>query len=72
MYYVDDIFVGEMSKMVIDVMLCDFDLYMVYYYELNIEDYKFMIIGQYGGIGVLIWKMGDYIFIVEFYEGNFV
>ena len=33
------------------------------------EDYRFMTTGQYGGIGSLIRKDGDYIVITEPYEG---
>lgn len=70
MYYVDDISVGEMSKTAIDAMLRELDPYTVYYHESNIEDYKLMTTGQYGGIGALIRKMGEYTYIAEPYEGN--
>lgn len=68
--YVDDIKPGEMSKTAIDAMLKELDPYTVYYHESNIEDYRLMTTGQYGGIGALIRKIGEYSFIAEPYEGN--
>ncbi len=70
MYYVDDAQVGKLSKVAIDAMLKELDPYTVYYHESNIEDYKLMTTGQYGGIGALIRKIGDHTFIAEPYEGN--
>ena len=46
------------------------DGYTVYISEADIEDYAFMTTGQYGGIGALIHKQGDYIVISEPYEGS--
>ncbi len=69
-YYVDETFPGNMSKTAIDAMLKELDPYTVYYHEANIEDYRLMTTGQYGGIGALIRKMGDFTFIAEPYEGN--
>ena len=51
-------------------MLKELDPYTVYYHESNIEDYRLMTTGQYGGIGALIRKMDEYTFIAEPYEGN--
>lgn len=70
MNYVDDIKPGEMSKTAIDAMLKELDPYTVYYHEANMEDYRLMTTGQYGGIGALIRKIGDYTYIAEPYEGN--
>lgn len=69
-YYVDEPPVGHLSKIGIDAMLKELDPYTVYYHEANMEDYKMMTTGQYGGIGALIRKIGDYIYIAEPYEGN--
>lgn len=69
-YYVDDIHAGNLSKTAIDAMLEELDPYTVYYHESNIEDYRLMTTGQYGGIGALIRKTGDYVVIAEPYEGN--
>ena len=69
-YYVDDIKTGGLSKTAIDAMLKELDPYTVYYHESNIEDYQLMTTGQYGGIGALIRKKGDHIYIAEPYEGK--
>jgi len=69
-YYVDDINVGALSKTAIYAMLKGLDPYTVYYHEANIEDYKLMTTGQYGGIGALIRKVGDHVCISEPYEGK--
>ncbi|RYM33927.1 S41 family peptidase [Brumimicrobium glaciale] len=67
-YYVDEPKTGEISKAAIDAMLQELDPYTVYYHESNIEDYRLMTTGQYGGIGALIRKSGEYVFIAEPYE----
>ena len=67
-YYVDEPKTGEVSKAAIDAMLLELDPYTVYYHESNIEDYRLMTTGQYGGIGALIRKSGEYVFIAEPYE----
>lgn len=69
-YYVDDIQTGNLSKVAIDAMLEELDPYTVFYHESNLEDYQLMTTGQYGGIGALIRKKGDYVYIAEPYEGN--
>lgn len=70
MYYVDEPQPGKLSKVAIDAMLKELDPYTVYYHESNMEDYLLMTTGQYGGIGALIRKIGDYTYIAEPYEGN--
>lgn len=70
MYYVDEPQPGTLSKVAIDAMLKELDPYTVYYHESNMEDYLLMTTGQYGGIGALIRKIGDYTYIAEPYEGN--
>lgn len=68
--YVDDIQPGEMTKTGIDAMLKQLDPYTVYYHEANIEDYRLMTTGQYGGVGALIRKIGEFTYFAEPYEGN--
>ncbi|PKP45027.1 MAG: peptidase S41 [Bacteroidetes bacterium HGW-Bacteroidetes-12] len=68
-YYVDGTEPGELIKTGIDAMLESLDPYTNYIPESNIEDYKLMTTGQYGGIGALIQKQGDYVVISEPYEG---
>jgi carboxyl-terminal processing protease len=68
-YYVDETKPGELMKTGIDAMLTSLDPYTNYIPESDIEDYRFMTTGQYGGIGALIKKKGDYVVISEPYEG---
>lgn len=68
-YYVDDIKPGDMIKKGIDEMLNTLDPYTEFYAESDIEDYRMMVTGQYGGIGSLIRQKGDYVMVGEPYEG---
>lgn len=68
--YVDDVPPGELMKRGIDEMLKSLDPYTVYYPESEVEDYKFMTTGQYGGIGARIRKDGENILIAEPYEDS--
>lgn len=67
--YADDIKVGELSKISIDAMLHQLDPYTVYVPESKLEDFELMTKGEYGGIGALIQKQGDYVVVTEPYEG---
>lgn len=69
-HYVDEPKPGKLSKVAIDAMLKELDPYTVYYHESNMEDYRMMTTGQYGGIGALIKRIGDFVYISEPYEGN--
>lgn len=69
-YYVDEPKVGAISKAGIDAMLAELDPYTVYYHEANIEDYRLMTTGQYGGIGAVIRKIDDFVVISEPYQNN--
>ncbi len=69
MYYVDPVEPGKMMKTAIDAMLDKLDPYTNFIPESEIEDYRFMTTGQYGGIGALIRQKGDYVAISEPYEG---
>lgn len=68
-YYVDDTNPGELMKTGIDAMLKSLDPYTVYYPESEIEDYRFLTTGEYGGIGSLIRRIGDSVVVAEPYEG---
>jgi len=70
LYFVDEPQNGKLSKVAIDAMLKELDPYTVYYHESNIEDYRLMTTGQYGGIGSLIRKIGDDTYFSDPYEGN--
>ena len=67
--YVDPINSGDLMKKGIDAMLEDLDPYTVYIPESEIEDYKLMTTGQYGGVGALIHQNGSDVIISEPYEG---
>jgi carboxyl-terminal processing protease len=67
--YVDELKPGELMKTAIDAMLESLDPYTTYISESELEDYKLMTTGQYGGIGALIHKNGDYVVISDPYEG---
>ena len=54
LHYVDEPKPGKLCKVAIDAMLKELDPYTVYYHESNMEDYRMMTTGQYGGIGAMI------------------
>ena len=64
-YYVDEAHVGHLSKIAIDAMLKELDPYTVYYHESNMEDYRMMTTGQYGGIGAMIRLINKNTYIAE-------
>ncbi|HOW24338.1 MAG TPA: S41 family peptidase [Bacteroidales bacterium] len=68
--YVDELKPGDLMQTGIDAMLQSLDPYTNYIPESDIEDYEFMTTGQYGGIGALIHKQGDYIIISEPYKNS--
>lgn len=70
LYYVDKIVPGEIIKKGIDAMLESLDPYTVYIPESKTEDLKIMTTGEYGGIGALIRKKGDYTAISQPYEDS--
>lgn len=68
-YYVDDIKPSEVIKKSIDAMLNSLDPYTVYIPESQIEDFRFMTTGQYGGVGSIIMERDNEIMVSESYEG---
>lgn len=68
-YYVDETKPGDLMKKGIDSMLESLDPYTNYIPESEVEDYRFMTTGQYGGIGALIGQKGDHVVITDPYEG---
>src|SRR6185312_2830472 len=70
LYYVDTIRPGDLVKTGIDAMLNSLDPYTDYIPESEIEDFKFMTTGEYGGIGSLVQEDSDYIEIAEPYEDS--
>lgn len=69
-FYVDETQPGELMKTGIDAMLQSLDPYTNYITESDIEDFRFMTTGQYGGIGSLIRTVDGDVYISEPYEGS--
>ena len=69
MFYVEEVEPGKLMKTGLDAMLKSLDPYTNYIPESKIEDYRLMTTGEYGGIGSLIRKSGEYAIITEPYEG---
>lgn len=67
--YVDGTKPGQLMKTGIDAMLNSLDPYTVYYTENDIEDYRFMTTGEYGGIGATVNDIHNKIIIADPYEG---
>jgi len=70
LYYVDPIVPSEIIKKGINGMLASLDPYTIYIPESQIEDIKFITTGQYGGIGAVIRKSGEYTVITQPYENS--
>jgi carboxyl-terminal processing protease len=66
--YVDEIQPGSLTKTAIDEMLKSLDPYTEFIPESDIEDYKLMTTGQYGGVGALIQKLDSFVVVSEPYE----
>jgi len=67
--YVDGTKPGQLMKTGLDAMLQSLDPYTVYYTENDIEDYRFMTTGEYGGIGATVNDVDGKIIVFEPYEG---
>lgn len=67
-YFVEEPNIGGITKAGIDAMLEQLDPYTVYYPQSDIENYRLMTTGQYGGIGALIRKDSNYVVIAEPYK----
>ncbi len=68
-YYVDKTDDPKLIKNSIDAMLKGLDPYTVYYPESDIEDYRFMTTGEYGGIGAGVEPRNKKFIISEPIEG---
>jgi len=69
-HYVDDIDPSRLMRIGIEAMLETLDPYTNYISESDIESYRYMAEGKYDGIGANVRKMGDYVTIVDTYEGG--
>jgi len=68
-FYVDEIDPDKFIKAGVDNMLKTLDPYTVYYPESEVDEFKFMTTGKYGGIGSLVRGGDDYTVISEIYKG---
>ncbi|MEG1762576.1 MAG: S41 family peptidase [Bacteroidales bacterium] len=66
--YVDEVKSGELIKTALDAMLRTLDPYTVYIPEAEIEDFKILTLGQYGGIGSTIHYRNGAVYISEPYK----
>jgi carboxyl-terminal processing protease len=69
MFYVDEVNPNTLMKTGIDAMLNSLDPYTNYIPEDEIEDYRTMTTGQYGGIGALVGNREGKTLIIMPYEG---
>ncbi|WKN45993.1 S41 family peptidase [Tunicatimonas pelagia] len=68
-YYVDEVNPNKLMKIGIDAMLKSLDPYTNYIPEDDIEDYRTMTTGQYGGIGAIIGKRNGKNLVLMPYRG---
>lgn len=68
-YYVDKTDDPKLIKNSIDAMLKGLDPYTVFYPESDIEDYRFMTTGEYGGIGAGVVRIDGKFIVTEPVEG---
>lgn len=69
MSYVDDTRPGKLMKTGIDAMLNSLDPYTVYFTEDDIEEYKYITTGEYGGIGASVVEINGQFFVDEPRQG---
>ncbi|MFN8207426.1 MAG: S41 family peptidase [Bacteroidales bacterium] len=69
MFYVDETNPEQLIKKGIDGMLGSLDPYTEFIPESEADDFRFQTTGEYGGIGALIRKAGDYAVVSDPYEG---
>lgn len=68
-YYVDDVSPTDLMNTGISAMLSTLDPYTNYIPEEDIEDYRTMTTGEYGGIGVLVGSRNDKVLVLMPNEG---
>jgi carboxyl-terminal processing protease len=69
MFYVDETNPEKLVESSIEGMLEELDPYTTFIPESEEDNFNFMTTGEYGGIGALIRKSGDYAIIAEPYMG---
>lgn len=70
LFYVDETDPEDLVKTSIDEMLESLDPYTKYIPESEMEDFRFQTTGNYGGIGALVRREGDYALISQPYKNS--
>ena len=68
-YYVDEVDPSEFIRTGIDAMLKSLDPYTNFISESEMEDFRFMTTGEYGGIGATIGRRDSVVQVRKPYEG---
>ncbi len=68
-YYVDETNPEDLVEEGIEAMLESLDPYTTYIPESDMDDFNFMTTGEYAGVGALITRRKDHIYISEPYKG---
>ncbi len=67
--YVDETKPGELMRKGIDAMLSSLDPYTNFYSEAQAEEAFTQRTGEYGGLGINVAEIGDYLTITDVFEG---
>lgn len=67
--YVDTIQPVDLTNLAIKTMLASLDPYTIYVPEKDREEFQIFTRGEYGGIGAVIQKQGDYVIVTDPYQG---
>lgn len=70
LFYVDETDPEDLIETGINSMLSSLDPYTTFIPESEMDDFQFMTTGEYGGIGALIRKQGEYTIIADPYENS--
>lgn len=68
--YVDEVLPGKLTRTALESMLESLDPYTNYISEADVEEYRFMTTGEYGGVGVLTHTKGDTIVVSEVHDNS--
>lgn len=68
-YYVEETNPADLITSGIDSMLATLDPYTQYIPESDMDDYRYLTTGQYGGVGALIGQRDNFVIITDPYEG---
>ena len=67
--YVEEIKPGKLMRTGIDAMLKSLDPYTVFYSEAQAEDALTKRTGEYGGLGISVTKIENYLVVTDIFEG---